>query len=102
MFDYLAYNDNDGDHTERDLLLFTLSTCSFCAEALQFLKDHNFRFRWVATDELPFNLRRKLRNEFIRTFKERMYYPTLVVDGAKVLSGFEVDEWQEELEIKER
>ncbi len=100
MFDYIQFTLSEGDNSAGDLRLFTLSTCSFCAEAMQYLKDHNLRFLWVATDELPLGVRRKLRNEFIRIFNERMYYPTLVVGDHTVLSGFEIEEWQEELELK--
>lgn len=101
MFDYVQFTESEGNNSTKNLLLFTLSTCSFCAEALEYLKKKDLRFRWTATDELPFDVRRKLRNEFIRIFKERMYYPTLVVDGKKVLSGFEIEEWQEELEVED-
>lgn len=100
MFDYIQFTVSEGDISTKDLRLFTLSTCSFCAEAMGYLKENNLRFAWVSTDELPLAIRRKLRNEFIRTFRKRIYYPTLVVDGRKVLSGFEAEEWQEELELK--
>lgn len=100
MFDFVPFTENQGKHSSKELHLFTLSTCSFCAEAVEFLRNHEIAFHWVETDGLPFGVRRRLRNEFIRTFKERMYYPTLVVDGKKVLSGFEIEEWREELEIE--
>lgn len=99
MFDYVQFAESEGEIARKRLLLFTLSTCSFCAEAIQFLTDNNLRFHWIETDELPFDVRRKLRNEFNRTFGERMYYPALIVDGSKVLTGFEIDEWREALEL---
>lgn len=100
VFDYIPFAVNEGERHPKELHLFTLSTCSFCAEALEYLKSSSVSFKWVETDGLPFGIRRKLRNDFIRTFGKRMYYPTLVVDREKVLSGFEIDEWKEELEIE--
>lgn len=99
MFEYIRFTEQDGARRPKELRLFTLSTCSFCAEALEFLKENEVAFDWVETDGLPFGVRRKLRNDFMKSFGERMYYPTLVLNGEQVLSGFEIEEWKEELGI---
>ena len=98
VFDYIPFAENDGDDTPEELLLFTLSTCSFCAEALEYLQSRKLRFKWVETDGLPFGLRRRLRNDFIKTFRERMYYPTLVIGNGRIVSGFEQVEWREAID----
>lgn len=97
MFEYIQFVEYEGKRRPKELRLFTLSTCSFCAEAVEFLKEKDIAFDWIETDGLPFGVRRKLRNDFIKLFGGRMYYPTLVVNGEKVLSGFEIEEWKEEL-----
>lgn len=87
----------NGEKTEQDLTLYTLSTCAFCKKAMEFLEEHDVAYRYVHVDNLDLNLKRMLKGELKRKYKDLPVFPVLVIDSDRALSGFNADEWKKEL-----
>ncbi len=97
MFEYIRFVSVAGSREERDLRLFTLTTCAFCARSAKYLSDRGFAYLKANVDELPLESRKMFRNEIHRRFASQLRYPMLVVDGKTLLRGFEEREWEEAL-----
>lgn len=93
----VSFEQVDGEKTEPDLTLYTLSTCAFCKKAMEFLKEHDVAYRYVHVDNLDLNLKRMLKGELKRKYKDLPVFPVLVIDNERALSGFNADEWKKEL-----
>lgn len=78
-------------------LLFTLSTCAFCEQARRFLQESGLRYSFIRVDLLPLEVKRRLRTDFVRELERRLYFPTLVIDRERVLTGFDRARWTEAL-----
>jgi len=94
VFEYLEFRSVDGKPSGHDLKLFVLTTCTHCARALQYLEREGLAYRVVNGDELPIELKRRLRNDFIRSFHAPVRYPSLVIDDGTLVTGFEQVEWK--------
>lgn len=97
MFEYLEFRSVDGKRNDHDLKLFILTTCAHCERALAYLAKEGVAYRVVYGDELPVELKRRLRNDFVRSFHSPVRYPSLVIDDSEMLAGFEQIEWDEAL-----
>lgn len=86
----------EGDRKENDLLLFALSTCGWCRKAREFLDDNGFSYYLVYVDQLEGQARQEVLEEVSR-WNPRRSFPTLVVDGEKVLAGFDETRYREVL-----
>ncbi len=93
MFDYLEFRPVEGKPSGHDLRLFVLTTCTHCALALRYLQREGLAYRLIYGDELPLELKRRLRNDFARSFHAPVRYPSLVVDETRLIVGFEQAEW---------
>ncbi len=100
MFEYLEFRLVDGKPSGHDLKLFVLTTCTHCARALQYLEHRGFAYGVINGDELPIELKRRLRNDFTRSFHAPVRYPSLVIDDRTLVVGFERLEWEAALDGK--
>jgi glutaredoxin len=71
---------------KRNVFLFALSTCPWCAEVEAFLADRGVNYDRVYVDRLEEPLREMVRRELERLGPERNF-PTLLV-GKRVVPGF--------------
>lgn len=78
------------------LMLYALSTCVWCRRAKQFLDQNNLVYDYVYVDKLEPSERQKVMVE-VRRWNARESFPTLVIDDAKALVGFDEQEWREVL-----
>ena len=86
----------EGEDGRHELVLFALSTCGWCRKARAFLEDNKMRYRYVYVDLLEGDEQKTVFEEF-KTHNPRKTFPTLIVDGAEVIAGFNEDKYKESL-----
>ena len=76
--------------TQKPVKLFTLSTCSHCKAAKEFMKELGVRYEYTDVDLLQGEERQQTISE-IRKINQRLSFPTIVI-GDTVIVGNNPDE----------
>jgi glutaredoxin-like protein NrdH len=87
-----------GKNNKHKVFLYALSTCVWCKMTKQFLKDNNIEFEYVDVDLVTEEEKDKIRQE-IQKKGGSLSYPTTIVDGKTVVTGFRKDLLKKELEL---
>jgi glutaredoxin len=74
-----------------ELKLFALSTCIWCRKTEKHLTDMGFKYEVVYMDKLSGEARSAAMKE-LEKFNSNRSFPTLVIDGQKVVVGYKPDE----------
>jgi glutaredoxin-like protein NrdH len=74
--------------------LFALSTCIHCKNAKKFLDENNVPYDCIFVDTLTGDERKETIAE-VKRHNPSTSFPTLVVNGDKVIVGFRQDEIKE-------
>jgi glutaredoxin len=85
----------NGEKSEKDIMMFALSTCQWCKKGKQWLLDNKYHYRYVDVDLLPFEEKRALKGELRDFFNTMIRYPFIVVDGKDFYAGFNIDNWNQ-------
>lgn len=99
MLDYLTYTHEPGSKKDRSITVYALSTCGFCRRGLQFLRDHSLDFSYVYVDELPLEVKNRVKKELLDTFHKDVSFPFLVLDDRETLVGFIEPDWKATLGV---
>jgi len=83
---------------EKTLLLYTLSTCSYCHETKKMLNDLEVEYESVDVDLLPPD-KREEELEKIKRYNPRMTFPTAVY-GDQVVVGLKLQELKNMLGVR--
>lgn len=83
---------------QRTIKLFTLSTCSHCKAAKRFLAEHGVEHQFTDVDLLEGDERHAVLQE-VRKHNPRLSYPTIIIDGDRVIVGFREEELREVLDL---
>ena len=75
--------------------LYTLSTCSHCKAAKQFLRDLNVHYECTDVDLLD-TLEKAAAMQEVRKFNPQCSFPTIII-GEKIIVGFREREIKEAL-----
>ena len=78
--------------------LYALSTCPFCKKVKALLKEHDVAYDYVDMDLQTRDERKRLRGEVVK-YNPRSSYPTLIVDGDKIVIGYQQDRIEEVLGV---
>ncbi len=97
MFDYIEFETREGEKNEKEITLLGLTTCSFCRKGKDFLDQQGFSYRYLFLDKLDPDVKKQMKAEFTDTFNKRLSYPTLIIDGKEILTGFIRIAWEKEL-----
>jgi glutaredoxin-like protein NrdH len=81
--------------SEKEVKMYTLSTCSHCKATKKFLSDCKVRYDFVDVDLLDGEERRAIIED-VKKFNPRCSFPTIVI-GDRVIVGFKEDEIREAL-----
>ncbi|MFH1135447.1 MAG: glutaredoxin family protein [Pseudomonadota bacterium] len=82
----------------KKVFIYTLSTCSHCKRAKQFLNDNNVEYDYLDVDLCQGEERTSAIDE-VKKYNPRCTFPTILV-GDRTIVGFKEDELKECLEIK--
>ncbi len=80
----------------RAVMMYTLSTCSHCNAAKRFLNEHGVVFTFRDVDLLEGQEKDAVLDE-VRRYNPRLTFPTIIIDGRKVVVGFQEGEIREAL-----
>jgi glutaredoxin len=81
--------------TDKDVKVFSLSTCSHCKSTKKLLSDCTVKYEFVDVDLLE-GEERKAILEDVKKFNPKCSFPTIII-GDKVIVGFKEDEIKEAL-----
>lgn len=78
--------------------IFTLSTCSHCKAAKNFLNDHQIAFDATDVDLLEGEAREATLSD-VAQYNPQRSFPTIII-GEKIIVGFKENDLREALGIK--
>jgi glutaredoxin-like protein NrdH len=81
--------------SEKDVKMYTLSTCSHCKATKKFLSDCEIKYDFVDVDLLEGEERQAIIED-VKKFNPRCSFPTIII-GERVIVGFKEDEIREAL-----
>jgi glutaredoxin len=79
-----------------DIRLYALSTCGWCAKTKELLNDLGVEYSYVYVDLLPQEELEGALSE-VEKYNPAGSFPTLVIDGSRVIVGFREAEIREVL-----
>ena len=82
---------------EKQIKIFTLSTCSHCKATKKFLDECQVKYEFEDVDMLK-GEERKAILEDVRKLNPQCSFPTIII-GDKVIVGFQEDQIREALEL---
>jgi len=87
-----------GRNNKHKVLMYAISTCAWCKRTKNFLKDNNVEYEYVDIDLCGREDREEIRKDILRR-RGRLSYPTIIIDGKSLITGFQEDKIREVLEI---
>jgi len=87
-----------GKNNKHKVLIYAISTCAWCRMTKKFLNDNDIEFEYVDVDLASGKDHERIREEITSRGAEPSY-PTIIVDGKTVITGFRKDKIKEVLEI---
>lgn len=88
----------EGKNIKHRVLMYALSTCAWCRMTKKFLKDNDVEYEYVDVDLATDDDHEKIREDIVSKGAEPSY-PTIIVDGKTVITGFRKDKIKEALEL---
>jgi len=86
----------EGPRDEHPCRFYGLSTCIWCKKTRQFLEESGIAFDYTYLDLLEGD-ERKAAIEEVRKWNPSVNFPTLVIDDAECIVGYEPDAIKEKL-----
>lgn len=99
MIEKLEFIEEPGGKTERNLTMYSLSTCAFCKRAMDFLRDRDVAFRYVQLDKINPMVKATVKSELKKKYDNLPVFPVLVINDERALSGFNEEKWRTELAL---
>jgi len=90
----MRFSQVSGKKNEHKVTLYALSTCAWCKLTKQFLKDNDVEYEYVDVDLLE-EKDKKTVHETILDKGGSLSYPTVIIDGKTVITGFRKDKLKE-------
>jgi len=86
----------DGEN-KGDVMLFALSTCGWCKKTRMLLEDLGVEYDYIYVDLTSGDEREEAVNE-LEKFNQDVSFPTMVINNADVIVGFEEEKIKSKLE----
>jgi len=86
-----------GERDNKNVKVFTISTCGWCKKVKNLLKSLDVEYEYVDIDQVEGEEKKKIREE-LKKYNSKMSCPTLVIDeGEEIIIGFKKDKIREAL-----
>ena len=86
-----------GKKDDRDVKVFTISTCGWCKKVKKLLKSLGVEFEYVDIDTVEGEEKKNVKDD-LKRYNSKLSCPTLVIDeGDEVIIGYKEDEIKEVL-----
>lgn len=79
-----------GENNNHRVLMYAISTCGWCRQAKKFLRDNNIEYEYVDIDLCSREDRERIRRDILSR-AGRPSYPTIIIDGTILITGFQED-----------
>ena len=87
-----------GKKDDRDVKVFTISTCGWCKKVKKLLRSLQVQYEYVDIDTIEGDEKKEVKED-LKQYNRKLSCPTLVIDeGEEVIIGFKEDEIEEALE----
>ena len=87
-----------GQRKNHTVLMYTISTCGWCKQCKQFMKDKGVQHEYIDVDLCTEKDRNTIHDE-IKRRGGALSFPTIIIDGKKLITGFRQKEIEEALEL---
>jgi len=88
----------EGEKDDRDVKVFTISTCGWCKKVKKLLRSLQVQYEYVDIDTIEGDEKKEVKED-LKQYNRKLSCPTLVIDeGEEVIIGFKEDEIEEALE----
>lgn len=87
-----------GSQNAHNTMLYALSTCVWCKRTRQFLEEQDVEFDFIYVDLLQGEERREVAAQ-VRKWNPAASFPTIVIDDAKCVVGYNKEQIRELLEL---
>ncbi|UCH36915.1 MAG: glutaredoxin family protein [Candidatus Bathyarchaeota archaeon] len=87
-----------GENRKHKVMVYALSTCSWCKRTKQYLKDNHIEYDYVDVDLCNAEDRERVRRDIMRR-GGRLSYPAIIIDDQVLITGFQPDQIREALEL---
>ena len=94
----MQFSKVEGEKKSHKVIVYALSTCVWCKMTKQFLRDSSVAFEYVDVDLCTEEDKEKIRKN-IKDLGGSLSYPTIIIDGKKIVMGFRKDLLKEALEL---
>ena len=81
--------------TDKEIKVFSLSTCSHCKSAKKLLSDCTVKYEFVDVDMLEGDERKAILED-VKKFNPKCSFPTIII-GEKVIVGYKEEKIKEAL-----
>ena len=88
----------EGKNNSHKVLMYALSTCAWCRMTKKFLQDSGVEYEYIDVDLCSDDDKAIIRKDILNR-GGNVSYPTLIIDGKTVVTGFRKDKIKEILEI---
>jgi glutaredoxin-like protein NrdH len=87
-----------GKKNNHKVVVYALSTCVWCKMTKQYLKDNDIEYEYIDVDLCEPQEKQQI-HEQITSKGGALSYPTTIIDGNILITGFRKDKLKEALEI---
>ncbi len=94
----MNFSKVSGRNNSHKVQMYAISTCVWCKMTKQYLKDNDVEYEYIDVDLCDEKEKQEIR-EHIMSKGGRLSYPTIIVDGKFLITGFRKDKFKEILGI---
>jgi len=85
----------DGEKDQREIIIFTLSTCMWCKKCKRWLNERNIKYRYIDMDQIQYSQKSEILGYLQRNYQQRISYPYMVCDKRDIVVGYNPDKYEE-------
>ncbi|MFX1393483.1 MAG: glutaredoxin family protein [Promethearchaeota archaeon] len=85
----------DGEKDQREITIFTLSTCMWCKKCKSWLNERNIKYRYIDVDKIQYSQKSEILNYLQKNYQQRISYPYMVCDKNDVVVGYNPNKYEE-------
>ncbi|MFX0188923.1 MAG: glutaredoxin family protein [Candidatus Hodarchaeota archaeon] len=85
----------DGEKDEREITIFTLSTCMWCKKCKRWLNERNVKYRYIDVDKIQYSQKSEILKYLKKNYQQRISYPYMVCDKKDVVVGYNPGKYEE-------
>lgn len=94
----MPFSKVQGKNNQHKVRLYALSTCVWCKMTKQYFKDNDIEYEYLDVD-LCEPVEKEQARQQILSKGGTLNYPTVIIDDAKVVTGFRKDLLKEALNL---